>query len=170
MSDEYISPYNEDVRAGQCYFCPKRSNLESHHIVPQRMNGSDKAENLVIVCDRCHDKLEQLYDKRFFERLGLSDDSGDDRSHFACGIGDCRTAAVVKIQQNACSMWYCRDCAVDRIYRSIDRRHNSEVLEVDDGIIDTVGDVDTTTIVEEAVERHNDAVNTVLTRGDADAA
>jgi len=59
------------MRDGECYFCDEFRVLEDHHIVPQRHGGHDKAENLVTVCPTCHQKLEKLYDTRFYKQLGV---------------------------------------------------------------------------------------------------
>jgi len=100
----------------RCYFCPQTHNLETHHIVPQRKNGSDARENLVVVCERCHKKLETLYDKRFYERLGLSDDRGDRRSHFACARGRCGSKGRVKLENGyTVSDWLCPRHAAESV-------------------------------------------------------
>lgn len=54
-----------------CYFClsEERHVLEEHHIVPRRFSGSDNDENLVQLCPTCHEKLERLYDERFYTEL-----------------------------------------------------------------------------------------------------
>jgi len=57
----------------ECYFCGEAEVLETHHIVPSRYDGRDDEENLVDVCPTCHSKLERLYDKRFYKRLGEYD-------------------------------------------------------------------------------------------------
>lgn len=59
-----------------CYFCgePSIVAIEGHHIVPQRLNGSDEAENVVNLCGSCHNKIEELYDDEFYERLGIAVD------------------------------------------------------------------------------------------------
>lgn len=56
-----------------CYFCGKPDGLETHHIVPRRYNGTDKEENLVDLCSNCHTKIERLYDKRFYRRIGIEE-------------------------------------------------------------------------------------------------
>ena len=57
-----------------CYFCGGGEGvLESHHIVPQRFGGSDAGENLVDLCPTCHERLERLYNKRFYRSLGVGD-------------------------------------------------------------------------------------------------
>jgi len=55
----------------QCYFCDEFRVLEEHHIVPRRHGGLDNAENIVTVCPTCHQKLERLYDTRFFKKIGV---------------------------------------------------------------------------------------------------
>jgi len=59
-----------------CYFCPESNSaaIEEHHLVPQRFNGSDEPENTVKLCGSCHDKIEELYDDGFYERLGVAVD------------------------------------------------------------------------------------------------
>jgi len=77
-----------------CYFCGEPSQLEQHHIVPRRFDGSDDDENLVRVCPTCHEKLESLYDKRFYDALGVEKpDSGDGEFVGFCAHGDCHAEA-----------------------------------------------------------------------------
>jgi hypothetical protein len=56
-----------------CYFCHETDThiLETHHIVPVRHGGADDPENLVRVCPTCHERLERLYDGRFYDTLGV---------------------------------------------------------------------------------------------------
>jgi len=63
-----------------CYFClsEERHILEEHHIVPRRFDGSDDDENLVRVCPTCHEKLERLYDDRFYDELGVENSDPED--------------------------------------------------------------------------------------------
>jgi len=70
-----------------CYFCDvtNPAAVEEHHIVPQRMNGSDEAENLVDLCGSCHNKIEDLYDERFYARLGVDPDDGVERPEYSDG-------------------------------------------------------------------------------------
>ena len=37
--------------------------LEAHHIVPRRLKGSDTIDNLITLCDKCHDKTEGCEEK-----------------------------------------------------------------------------------------------------------
>lgn len=62
-----------------CYFCHEQDAhiLETHHVVPQRFGGSDDAENLVRVCPTCHERLERLYDGRFYDALGIETEDSD---------------------------------------------------------------------------------------------
>lgn len=77
--DEDWPHYHRD----DCYFCGDHGTvLQEHHIVPKRHGGSDEPENLVKVCPTCHQKLEFLYNKEFYKRLGIKelDKSGIDES------------------------------------------------------------------------------------------
>jgi len=131
MSDNHTSRYNDSVRTESCYFCASSNDLQTHHIVPQRKNGSDRTENLVIVCVECHDKLERLYDKRFFERLGVSDDRGDERSHFACTIPGCDQPATTKYRNEyGITDWWCDDC-LKRLQQQERSATGTVVREVD---------------------------------------
>lgn len=53
-----------------CEFCGKESWLEVHHIIFRSRLGSDKPENLIMLCQECHRKAqshkiskEELYEK-----------------------------------------------------------------------------------------------------------
>lgn len=60
--------------ADNCRICghTQSSDLETHHVVPQRYGGSDAPENLVTLCGSCHNALENIYDDRFYARLGIA--------------------------------------------------------------------------------------------------
>lgn len=56
-----------------CFICGEDNpnRLQTHHAVPKRHGGSDQEENLVRLCAGCHQAVERIYDKSFFERLGV---------------------------------------------------------------------------------------------------
>jgi len=60
-----------DYKNKECYFCrdDKQGNLEEHHIVPKRLNGSNNKSNLVTLCKSCHNKLENLYTDQVFRTI-----------------------------------------------------------------------------------------------------
>lgn len=108
--------YRNKVDTNRCHFCAKQKDIEVHHIVPQRFNGSDKRENLVAVCDRCHEKLEALYDKRFYEVLGVADEADERKNHFSCQKIDCTNQATVKMGKVGYpSSWSCLYCATEYV-------------------------------------------------------
>lgn len=41
----------------ECCNCGETEHLDIHHIVPLSCGGTDKIENLVLVCQRCHQGL-----------------------------------------------------------------------------------------------------------------
>lgn len=108
-----MTDYRDKIDTDRCHFCPRQTDIEAHHIVPQRFNGRDRRENLVGVCERCHKKLEALYDKRFYEKLGITDEDGERKAHFECLMADCSKRAKVKLSGYT-SSWYCFDHAVER--------------------------------------------------------
>jgi len=97
-----------------CHFCTETEHLESHHVVPQRYDGSDSEENLVEVCPTCHRKLESLYNKRFYEALGVSSDGGSDMPpcEFCGSQSDGQTAFLYA--QPPYSVFRCESCAEER--------------------------------------------------------
>jgi len=136
--------YRKRVDTSGCHFCAKKRDIEVHHIVPQRFNGSDARENLVAVCDRCHNKLEALYDKRFYEQLGVSDESGERHVHYTCSW-NCEKDAVAKIwNPRANTEWLCKEHAkelleniprceikkdlTDSLFDAVDQDNNTTTL------------------------------------------
>ena len=114
-----MSNHRNRVDTSECHFCPRRDSIEVHHIVPQRFNGSDHRHNLVAVCERCHKKLEALYDKRFYEKLGINDEKGARESHIECVIHDCSERADFRARSYQHTTWhyYCIEHAAERLER-----------------------------------------------------
>lgn len=83
-----------------CYFCDSEDNIEQHHIVPQRLGGTDAKHNLVEVCHDCHWKLERLYNKDFYEALGIEDPRATEGTHVTCEYHDCVNPAVGRFEIN----------------------------------------------------------------------
>lgn len=85
----------------RCYFCSSEGPIETHHIVPRRYNGSDKDVNLVDLCPTCHERLEALYDDRFYEALGVEkpEVEGQENDILQAGWDDKDTSRV----QRKCS-------------------------------------------------------------------
>jgi hypothetical protein len=82
----------------RCDFCPNNHDLEEHHVIPRRFGGLDQPENIVRVCQRCHRKLERLYDRTFYEWFGIDDRSGRREFHRPCFINSCGTVAQLKVE------------------------------------------------------------------------
>lgn len=61
----------------RCMECGKKKcRLEVHHIRPRRMSGSDTINNLITLCECCHNKtkgFEEDYMQHFFDILNTSD-------------------------------------------------------------------------------------------------
>lgn len=77
-----------------CYFCGSTVDIEEHHIVPQRFDGSDKASNTVDLCHDCHWKLERLYNKEFWEAIGVEDPRATQESHITRHVHGCLKPAT----------------------------------------------------------------------------
>ena len=63
--------------------------LEVHHIKPRRRNGSNTLDNLITLCESCHQKTEgqeELYMDRYFSLLKSSDNKNlNDAQHVMIG-------------------------------------------------------------------------------------
>ena len=61
----------------RCKECGKSNcRLEVHHIKPRRLNGPNTLDNLITLCENCHQKTEgkeELYMSRYFGLLKSSD-------------------------------------------------------------------------------------------------
>lgn len=77
-----------------CHFCESTADIEEHHIVPQRFDGSDAETNLVDLCHDCHWKLERLYNKDFWEAIGIDDPRSTQESHVTCHYSGCTNKAT----------------------------------------------------------------------------
>jgi hypothetical protein len=77
-----------------CYFCESTDDIEEHHILPQRFDGRDQPTNVVDVCHDCHWKLERLYNKDFWEAIGVDDPRATKESHVLCSIHGCMEHSV----------------------------------------------------------------------------
>jgi len=77
-----------------CYFCDATEEIEEHHILPQRFDGNDLPTNTVDLCHDCHWKLERLYNKDFWESIGVDDPRATKESHVICSINGCLDNSV----------------------------------------------------------------------------
>lgn len=61
----------------KCKECGKSNcRLEVHHIKPRRLNGSNTLDNLITLCEKCHQKTEgkeELFMNKYFSMLNSSD-------------------------------------------------------------------------------------------------
>ena len=42
-----------------CQSCGSNKNLRVHHIIPVKSNGTNKPNNLIVLCNRCHQGIEK---------------------------------------------------------------------------------------------------------------
>jgi hypothetical protein len=76
------------------------------------MDGPDSDDNVVVVCQSCHHKLETLYDKTFYERLGIADEQGERKTHLPCYERECDRIADYQLKGN--EWWVCHACLIDK--------------------------------------------------------
>lgn len=91
-----------------CYFCESTDGLEVHHIVPQRLGGSDARDNLVTLCHDCHWKLERLYNKDFYEALGIEDPRTTSETHITCEFSGCADQSTEKMKIKGATIYRCK--------------------------------------------------------------
>lgn len=148
------SNYHGGQKRETCYFCHSGPPLREQHIIPQRFDGPDTADNLVELCDLCHQRIERLYDKRFYEWFGIDDEKGKRRFHRQCETGDCGHIATVKFALGRISSsgggtaLYCRPCAAKKVRRYKQRMESKVSFR---GTIDAA-EVLEAAIIEEADE------------------
>ena len=80
----------------ECYFCTSSADIEEHHIVPQRFDGSEAKSNKVDLCHECHWKLERLYNVDFWNAIGIDDPRATHESHVLCEAYGCMNPATGK--------------------------------------------------------------------------
>lgn len=49
--------------------CENPNVLQQHHRIPSRFGGTDRDENLVVLCSNCHAVIERIYNEAFWERI-----------------------------------------------------------------------------------------------------
>jgi hypothetical protein len=49
----------------RCWRCSRKGRLEKCHIVPHALGGTNSAENLVLLCARCHREATNVSDPSF---------------------------------------------------------------------------------------------------------
>lgn len=84
----------DDEPGDWCYLCENEPAEEEHHILPQRFNGSDAETNTVDLCHDCHWKLERLYNKDFYNALGIDDPRQTQETHIVCYTHNCTNQAT----------------------------------------------------------------------------
>ena len=89
---------NETMTTTTCYFCDATEEIEEHHILPQRFDGSDLPTNTVELCHDCHWKLERLYNKEFWNAIGVDDPRAAKESHLTCSYHGCIENAVGRFE------------------------------------------------------------------------
>lgn len=111
---------DSDLREGKspCYFCESHDDVETHHILPHRFNGSESESNKVDLCHDCHWKLERLYNVEFWNAIGIDDPRSSRETHLVCERLQCNNQAVVKYQVHGtrgqvrqATVWVCGDCS-----------------------------------------------------------
>jgi hypothetical protein len=90
LTTTIMTQANQDA----CYFCGQKESIEEHHILPQRFDGSDRKSNTVNLCHSCHWKLERLYNKDFWDAIGVEDPRSTKETHLTCEHHGCLNQAV----------------------------------------------------------------------------
>jgi len=67
-----------EIENPECVICKERKNLQLHHIEPKSEGGTDRAENLVHVCEDCHDIIHGRPAGALAENGSLKEKYADD--------------------------------------------------------------------------------------------
>jgi len=80
-----------------CFICGEDNNqvIQEHHIVPRRHDGSDNSENIVRLCANCHQAVEKIYDKDFYEEIGVINTEEDSKDFEFTGVPSIYLAGVM---------------------------------------------------------------------------
>lgn len=67
---EYYNGFVDGIKSiirkgGLCLCCEKNAIQSIHHIIPREYGGGNFPENLIPLCNKCHDKVENLTDALF---------------------------------------------------------------------------------------------------------
>jgi len=117
------SNYTHGRTRDHCYFCGAFGGIEEHHVIPQRFGGPDTPENIVGLCETCHNKLERLYDTSFYEWFGIDDEQGERRFHTRCQQEGCSNT-VSQVWRNTGfndELYTCGDHDIVEKWRDSDR-------------------------------------------------
>ena len=47
-----------ELNDNECQKCFTKEDLEIHHIIPRRLDGTDSIDNLTLLCKSCHSLVE----------------------------------------------------------------------------------------------------------------
>ena len=74
----------KDIQKGKCLLCQKGPVEHKHHIRPKSLGGADTLENLVGLCNQCHDKIHKKQGKAL-ERLSKKKE-GSNKKYAAASV------------------------------------------------------------------------------------
>lgn len=114
----------------KCMECGKTNvRLEVHHIRPRRLNGSNSINNLITLCEKCHQKTENnelQYMQHFLNILGKEELKGFDcASHVMVGKKWLREKLLELGQLNLTNGG---DTANKRIDWNVDKSHTNDAV------------------------------------------
>lgn len=124
----------------KCMECGKTNiKLEVHHINPRRKNGSNTLENLITLCEKCHQKTEgkeEQYMQHYYDMLSSSDNKNlNYASHVMIGKNWLRKQlselGILHLTNGG-------DTANKRIDWGIDKSHSNDAICITDLKPDTV--------------------------------
>lgn len=124
----------------KCKECGKSNcRLEVHHIKPRRLNGSNTLDNLITLCEKCHQKTEgkeELFMNKYFSMLNSSDNKNlNYASHVMIG----KTWLRNKLSElGILHLTNGGDTANKRIDWNIEKSHSNDAICITDLKPDTI--------------------------------
>jgi len=60
VEESYMKGINDGIKMSKiCFRCQKRTIESVHHIIPKGFGGENNIENLITLCNECHDIVEE---------------------------------------------------------------------------------------------------------------
>lgn len=67
-SDQFARKRLINKHGNVCQKCRYTGNIELHHIIPVSRGGSNKDDNLILLCEKCHAEIHGRTKKNYLDK------------------------------------------------------------------------------------------------------
>lgn len=131
----------------KCCNCGSTDNLDIHHIVPLSCGGTDRATNLVLVCQRCHQGLHhghhiekyRVYKNKGGRKRKVRDDSVyADYIHAKISVSEAREKTGCRIKDTFNFKDFMKENGIAKVSRNSGRQlnHQKSTIVFEDGRVE----------------------------------